>query len=133
MLKRKGQQPQVVLDLSAFSGFRGGVAERSNATGLHPADGAYPTVRGFESLPRRQNCIYTPAEALTSTGAEIRTAEAVQTFQAKYGAFGCESQGDLTTNRGRIHLPPTGHSRQTPPTETVASSRLGFFSRRAAQ
>jgi hypothetical protein len=33
---------------------------------------------------------------LTSTGAKIRTAEAVRTFQAKYRAFGCESQGDLS-------------------------------------
>jgi len=28
------------------------------------------------------------------TGAEIRTAEAVQSIQAQYRAFGCESQGD---------------------------------------
>jgi hypothetical protein len=35
-----------------------------------------------------------PTNALTLTGAEIRTAEAVQTFQSEYRAFGCESQGD---------------------------------------
>jgi hypothetical protein len=35
-----------------------------------------------------------PISAETPTGAEIRTAEAVQTFQSKYRAFGCESQGD---------------------------------------
>jgi hypothetical protein len=28
------------------------------------------------------------------TGAEIRTAEAVQVFQPQYRAFGCGSQGD---------------------------------------
>ena len=92
--KAKSQQLARKTELLAFCDARGGVAEWSNATGLRPADGADTTVRGFESLPRRQNCNYTPAEALTSTGAKIRTAEAVQTFQAKYGAFGCESQGD---------------------------------------
>lgn len=94
-MKTKGQQPKVTkLEPLALCVFRGGVAERSNATGLHPADGDISTVRGFESLPRRQNRNYTPAEALTSTGAKIRTAEAVRTFQAKYRAFGCGSQGD---------------------------------------
>jgi hypothetical protein len=92
----KSQQLDGKTELLAFCHIRGGVAERSNATGCKLADGAQNIVRGFESLPRRQNCNYTPAEALTSTGAEIRTAEAVRTFQAKYGAFGCESQGDST-------------------------------------
>jgi hypothetical protein len=36
----------------------------------------------------------TPITTPIATGAEIRTAEAVRTFQAKYRAFGCESQGD---------------------------------------
>jgi hypothetical protein len=48
----------------------GGLAEWSNAIGCKPTDGASPTVQGFESLTRRQNNNdYTPAEALTSTGA----------------------------------------------------------------
>jgi len=94
-MKTKGQQSiGTKLEPLAFCVFRGGVAERSNAAGLHPVDGADTAVQRSESLPRRQNCNYTPAEALTSTGAEIRTAEAIRTFQAKYRAFGCESQGD---------------------------------------
>jgi hypothetical protein len=73
-MKTKGQQPRVVkLEPLALCDFRGGLAERSNATGLGPADGASPTVQGFESLTRRQNSNYTPAEASTSTGA--RTAQ----------------------------------------------------------
>jgi hypothetical protein len=72
-MKTKGQQPRVAkLELLAVCGFRGGLAEWSNASGLHPADDAYPIVQGFESLTRRQNNS-TPAEALTSTGA--RTAQ----------------------------------------------------------
>jgi hypothetical protein len=35
-----------------------------------------------------------PASVEAPTGAEIRTAEAVQTFQIQYRASGCESQGD---------------------------------------
>ena len=73
-MKTKGQQPLVAkLELLALCVFCGGLAERSNATGLQPADGAYPTVQGFESLTRRQISDNTPAEALTSTGA--RTAQ----------------------------------------------------------
>jgi len=71
-MKTKGQQPQVAkLELLACVSFRGAVAEWLNATGCKPADGAQNIVRGFKSLPRRQNCNYTPAEALTSTGARI--------------------------------------------------------------
>jgi hypothetical protein len=36
-----------------------------------------------------------PINALTLTGAEIRTAEAVQTFQSQYPASGCESQEEI--------------------------------------
>lgn len=73
LLKTKGQQyPVTKVEPLALCDFRGGVAERSNAAGLQPVDGAYPTVQGSESLPRRKNN-YTPAEALTSTGA--RTAQ----------------------------------------------------------
>lgn len=69
-LNAKGQQPLVAkLELPALWLSHGGVAERSNATGLEPANGAQIAVRGFESLPRRQNSNCTPAEALTSTGA----------------------------------------------------------------
>ncbi|MGC9972254.1 MAG: hypothetical protein ABSE56_16865 [Bryobacteraceae bacterium] len=35
-----------------------------------------------------------PTNALTLIGAEIRTAEAVQTFQVHYSASGCGSQGE---------------------------------------
>lgn len=76
--------------------FCGGLAEWSNATGLRPADDAYPIVQGFESLTRRQNSKYAPAEAGTSTGAKIRTAKAVRTFQFDYPAFGCAPQGDFS-------------------------------------
>lgn len=37
-----------------------------------------------------------PISALTLTGAEIRTAEAVQTFQSHYRLFSVRSQGDFT-------------------------------------
>ena len=86
----------------ALSGFRGGVAERSNAAGLQPADGADIIVQGFESLPRRQNRKKTPAEALTFAEAKIRTAEAIRIFQAKYRAFGSESQGDSSPDVPRL-------------------------------
>ena len=56
-------------------------------------NGVNGTVRGFESRTHRQNNS-APTKARTSIGAEIRTAEAVQTFQLQYRAFGCESQGD---------------------------------------
>ncbi len=71
--KTKGQVPVAKPEALALCVFRGGVAERSNATGLQPANGAMNTVRGSESLPRRQNSDNTPAEASTSTGA--RTAQ----------------------------------------------------------
>ena len=94
-MKTKGQQPLVAkLEPLALCAFRGGVAERSNASDCKSVDGDFTVVQGSESLPRRQNRSCTPVEALTSTGAEIRTAEAVQICQAKYRAFGCESQGD---------------------------------------
>lgn len=72
--KTKGQQPLVAkLELLALCLSRGGVAEWSNATGLQPANGALIAVRGFESLPRRQNSNCALAEPLTSTRA--RTAQ----------------------------------------------------------
>jgi hypothetical protein len=40
--------------------------------------------------------------------ARIRTAEAVRTFQAKYRAFGCESQGD---SRYDVPSNPADHAR----------------------
>jgi hypothetical protein len=36
-----------------------------------------------------------PTNALTLIGAEIRTAEAVQTVQVHYPAFGCGSQEEI--------------------------------------
>jgi hypothetical protein len=73
-MKTKGQQPLVAKpELLAFCDFRGGLAERSNAAGLQPDNGASPTVHGFESLTRRQNNNNTLAEALTYTRA--RTAQ----------------------------------------------------------
>lgn len=67
--KTKGQQSLAAKrELLAFCYFRGGLAERSNAFGCKPIGGAYPIAQGFESLTRRQDN-YTPAEALTSTGA----------------------------------------------------------------
>ena len=96
MYKTKGQQPLVAkLELLAPCFFCGGLAERSNATGLQPADGATTTVQGFKSLTRRQISNNTPAEALTPHRGKNRTAEAVQVRQPQYAAFGCESQGDL--------------------------------------
>jgi hypothetical protein len=93
--KAKGQQPPVGKpELLALCVFRGGVAERSNATGLQPANGAINTVQGSESLPRRQNNYAAPAMAVTTAGAEIRTAKAVQTFRVHYPASGCASQGE---------------------------------------
>ena len=72
-MKTKGQQPRVAkLELLALCVFRGGLAGRSNASGLHPVDDAYPIVQGFESLTRRQSN-NTPTEALTSAG--VRTAQ----------------------------------------------------------
>lgn len=71
--KTKGQQPLVAKqELLALCEFHGGLAERSNATDCKSVSGADTTAQGFESLTRRQNN-YTPAEALTSTGA--RTAQ----------------------------------------------------------
>lgn len=61
------QSPLNKQELLAFCAPRGGLAERSNAPGLGPADGACPTVQGFESLTRRQNNNCTPAEARAST------------------------------------------------------------------
>ena len=54
----------------------GGLAERSNATGLQPADGGSIIVQGFESLTRRQ--FSSPVKAGTSTGEMNRTAEAAR-------------------------------------------------------
>ena len=74
MNKTKGQQLLVAkLEPLALCVFCGGVAERLNASGLHPADGAQNIVRGSESLPHRQISNNTPAAARTSTGA--RTAQ----------------------------------------------------------
>ena len=71
--KAKGQQPLAAKrELMALCYFRGGLAERSNAVGCKPISGAQNIAQGSESLIRRQNN-YTPAEALTSTGA--RTAQ----------------------------------------------------------
>jgi len=68
-MKTKGQQPLVAkLELLALCVFCGGLAERSNATGLHSADGAHMTIQGYEYLTRRQNSDNDPAEAGTSTG-----------------------------------------------------------------
>jgi hypothetical protein len=69
-MKTKGQQLLDKPELLAFCVLCGGVAERLNASGLHPADGAQNIVRGSESLPHRQISNNTPAEALTSTGAK---------------------------------------------------------------
>ncbi len=73
-MKIKGQQPRPVnLEPLARCNFRGGLAERSNAAALQAVNGASPTVQGSESLTRRKDSNYTPAEAGTSTGA--RTAQ----------------------------------------------------------
>src|ERR1035437_9972450 len=58
-------------------------------------NGVNGTVRGFESRTHRQNSS-TPTTALTAAGAEIRTAEAVQTFQSHYRPSSVRSQGDFT-------------------------------------
>jgi hypothetical protein len=93
--KAKGQQPLVSKpELLALYAFRGGLAERSNAAALQAVNGASPTVQGSESLTRRNNN-YTPAKALTSAGAKIRTAEAERTFQSHYRPSSVRSQGDF--------------------------------------
>ena len=54
MLRAKGQQNHfTALELLALASKLGGLAERSNAVGLQPIDGALITVQGFESLTRR--------------------------------------------------------------------------------
>src|ERR1019366_3222105 len=58
-------------------------------------NGVSSTVRGFESRTHRQNS-NTPTTALTAAGAEIRTAEAIQTFQSHYRPSSVRSQGDFT-------------------------------------
>lgn len=74
VLKTKGQQPLVAkLELLALCDFRGGLAEWSSAADCKSVNGGLTTVLGFESLTRRPNSNYTPATALTSTGA--RTAQ----------------------------------------------------------
>lgn len=53
-MKTKGQPSEVAkLEPLALVSLFGGLAGRSNATGLHPADD-YDAVQGFESLTRRQ-------------------------------------------------------------------------------
>ena len=54
----------------------GGLAERSNAADCKSVNGAQNTVRGFESLSRRQ--ISSPVKAGTSTRESKRTAEAAR-------------------------------------------------------
>ena len=72
-MKTKGQQPLAAeQEPLALCDFRGGLAERSNASDCKSVDGDFTAVQGSESLTRRR-IDSTPAEARTSTGA--RTAQ----------------------------------------------------------
>jgi hypothetical protein len=96
VIQTKGQQPLDKPELLALCVLCGGVAERLNASGLHPADDAQNIVRGSESLPHRQISNNTPAEALTSTGAKTAQPKAIQVPQPQYPAFGCETQQEIS-------------------------------------
>src|SRR5580704_8549377 len=75
--KAKGQSGTVAKPVLLASTFTfGGLAERSNAADCKSVNGGHTTVRGFESLTRRQ--ISSPVKALTSTREMNRTAEAAR-------------------------------------------------------
>ena|SRR5579862_9374554 len=54
----------------------GGLAEWSNASGLHPVDGGLIAVQGFESLTRRHFSL--PSDGANHHQGEKRTAEAAR-------------------------------------------------------
>lgn len=98
-LKPKDKRPTALgvnRELLAFWGFRGGLAEWSNAAGLRPVDDAYIAVQGFESLTRRQNSNNAPAEAVASTGEKTAQPKPYESVRPQYPAFGCGTQLEIS-------------------------------------
>jgi hypothetical protein len=101
-MKAKGQQNPVakpeLLALALVAGWQ----SWSNATGLHPADGARPTIQGFESLTRRHFSL--PSDGANHHQGEKRTAEAarIRKFSIRLLAVNRkEIHGDLSQLFGR--------------------------------
>ena len=92
--KAKDQQNQVGKpELLAFAFNFGGLAEWSNAIGLHPIDGGLIAVQGFESLTRR--LLSLPGDGWNHHQGEKRTG-----YQTSSGRIDRRSKEAMDDDRG---------------------------------